>query len=115
MKLCVSILGALMLFAQTGSRWLLPLTIEVRQDVAVRASEGSHGQERGVLYASQAFQIKKGQRFQMIKIYTEGECRVRFQQREHDLHSCPWLDGFADHQSDIFRVIRTQDRSLGKD
>jgi len=44
----------------------------------------------------------------MVKVYTEGECRIRFQSREYDLHSCPWLDGFADHQADIFRVLSSR-------
>jgi hypothetical protein len=99
---------------QQGSGWRLPVTIEVKQDVNVRTSErrpdGSFGQERGSLYSSEAFQIKKSQRFQMIKIYTEGECRIRFQRKEYDLSSCPWLDGFADHQEDIFKVISAQRR-----
>ena len=41
----------------------------------------------------------------MIKIYSEGECRIRFEKKEYDVSSCPWLDGFSDHQTDIFKVI----------
>ena len=97
-----------MLVAGAQSQWHLPVTIEVTQDVDVKSSErrphGSFGQVRGRLYASKAFRIRKGQRFQMVKIYAEGECRIRFQRKEYDLTSCPWLDGFADHQSDIFRT-----------
>lgn len=102
------LMAALMLAVGAQSRWHLPVTIEVTQDVDVRSSErrpdGSFGQLRGSLYASKAFKIRKGQRFEMVKIYTEGECRIRFQKKEYDLSSCPWLDGFADHQADIFRM-----------
>jgi hypothetical protein len=102
-------MAALIFAAGDQSRWHLPVTIEVARDVDVKSSErqsdGRYGQIRGTLYSSEAFRIKKGQRFQMVKIYGEGECRIRFQEKEHDLSSCPWLDGFRDHQTDIFRVI----------
>jgi hypothetical protein len=101
-------MAALIFAAGDQSRWHLPVTIEVARDVDVRSSErqsdGRYGQLRGTLYSSEAFLIKKHERFQMVKIYTEGECRIRFQGKEYDLHSCPWLDGFRDHQADIFRV-----------
>ena len=58
----------------------VPITIEVLTDVPVRASErrsdGSFGQERGTLYSNQSFQIAAGQRFRMIEMRTEGECRI---------------------------------------
>jgi hypothetical protein len=90
-------------------RWQLPVTIEVTRDVEVRTSEhlpdGSSHQLRATLYSSEAFWIRKGQRFLMMKIYTEGACRIRFKNGEYDLSSCPWLDGFRDHQTDTFRVL----------
>ena len=55
------------------------------------------------------FRLRKGQRFQMIAIDREGSCRIRFGKREYGLTSCPWLEGFTDHQSDIFRVIAKKD------
>jgi hypothetical protein len=91
--------------AQT--RWELPVTIRVLRDVQARGyTPEEHGAQlaRGVLYTD-PFVIRKGQTFQMVKIYTEGECRIRFQNREHDVASCPWLDGFKDHQADIFEVL----------
>ena len=62
---------------------------------------------RGVLYLSggRSFTIAKGQRFLMVKVYDEGECRIKFENREYDVGSCPWLDGFRDHQEDIFKVV----------
>ena len=93
-------MAALIFAAGDQSRWHLPVTIEVARDVDVRSSErqsdGRYGQLRGTLYSSEAFRIKKGQRFQMVKIYGEGECRIRFQEKEYDLGSWPWLDGFRD-------------------
>jgi hypothetical protein len=88
------------------TRWRLPVTIEVIKDVPAHAEDRT-GQHRGTLHISSAepFLVRKGQRIQMIKIYSEGECRIRFNKKEYDVSSCPWLDGFADHQADIFRVI----------
>ncbi len=110
MSIAEWMLAAWMLVSAEQSRWHLPVTIEVTRDVDVKSSEGragdSSGQLRGTLYGSKEFRIRRGERFQMVKIYTEGECRIRFKKREYDLSSCYWLDGFTDHQSDIFRIIR---------
>lgn len=87
----------------------LPVTIEVSQDVPVRTSErrpgGSYGQERGSLYSRTALLIGAAQRFEMIEILGEGGCRIRFDGSEYELSSCPWLPGFRDHQTDIFRIV----------
>ncbi len=90
--------------AQT--RWHLPATIEAVQDVAARPVE-TGVQARGVLYVSggKGFTITKGRRFLMVRIATEGECRIEFEKHQYDVSSCPWLDGFADHQTDVFKVI----------
>jgi hypothetical protein len=111
--LTIALLMALSAPAQ--SRWHLPVTIEVTQDVEVKPHSelqqpggGFSREERGVLYIGRnlkAFRIKKGQTFRMIKIEAEGGCRIQVEKREYDLPSCPWLDGFRDHQADIFRVI----------
>ena len=99
---------ALMLFAQEWSG-RVPATIEVLRDVESKTSErradGTYGQERGYLYATDDFTIKKGQRFVMLQELGEGGCRIRFQNKEHVIASCPWLGGFADHQEDIFKVV----------
>jgi hypothetical protein len=60
-----------------------------------------------VLYVGhgQAFTVKKGQRFLMVKIYDEGGCRIEFEKRRYDVSSCPWLDGFTDHQRDVLVAI----------
>jgi hypothetical protein len=87
----------------------LPLTIEVAQDVPIKTSErrsdGSNGQERGVLYSTEAFRIGRGQTFEMTAVLREGGCRIRFQGEEHEPSSCPWLPGFADRQADIFQIV----------
>ena len=58
-----------------------------------------------MLYADATVQIRRGERFQMIKIYTEGGCRIRFKREEYDVQSCHWLEGFRDPEADIYRVI----------
>ena len=86
--------------------WQLPVTIEVTKDVPARLDDGTTGQQRGTLYISGGpFLVRKGQRFQMTRIYPEGECRILFEKKEYYVSSCPWLDGFADHQADIFKVV----------
>jgi hypothetical protein len=94
--------------AQT--QWELPVTVRVLRDVQARGyTAEEHGTQaaRGILYIALTarFVIRKFQTFQMVKIYAEGGCRIRFQNREHDVASCPWLDGFRDHQADIFEVL----------
>ena len=87
----------------------VPITIEVLKDVPVRTSErrsdGSFGLERGKLYSNQSFQIAAGERFRMIQMLTEGECRIEYHGSSYLLSSCPWMSGFTDHQEDIFRIV----------
>src|ERR1700682_6503974 len=100
----------MLLSAQPRPR--VPVTIEVARDVEVkpyselRRPDGSYlKQMRGTLYIARTFKgfwIEKGHTFQMVKIYGEGGCRIRFEKREYDLGSCPWLEGFTDRQTDIF-------------
>jgi hypothetical protein len=87
----------------------LPITIEVLRDVEVKASErhadGSYWQERGFLYAGAEFHISKRERFRMIEALGEGGCRIEFQGSQYTLSSCPWVPGFTDQQSDIFKIV----------
>jgi hypothetical protein len=88
----------------------LPVTIEVTQDVQVVPSAHVSHESRGTLYSwsrdlATPFWIRRGERFEMVRIYSEGECRVRFRNQEYDLTSCHWLDGFTDHEADIYRVV----------
>jgi len=88
-----------------------PVTIEVQRDVKVR--HNSEGREvRGTLSLNdrnaKPFRLKKGQRFQMIRIGQEGSCRIKIEKKQYDLTSCPWVDGFSDHQGDIFRVVERE-------
>jgi hypothetical protein len=105
--LCIA-LAALTTSGQT--RWRLLVTIEALQDVPAHAETGTGGQLRGVLYVGhgQAFTVKKEQRFLMVKIYDEGGCRIELEKRRYDVSSCPWLDGFTDHQRDVIRVVATR-------
>jgi hypothetical protein len=84
-----------------------PVTIEVRQDVEV--VQDALKQVRGKLYVlllgAEPFWIRKGQRFEMIEEHGEGECRIRFEGKEYLASSCPWLEGFTDHQREIFQVV----------
>src|SRR5690349_16487462 len=80
--------------------WHLPVTVEVTRDVEVQSSAHVSHEARGTLYSwtrlsHRAFWIKRGERFQVVKIYSEGECRIRFKNRDYDITSCPWLPGFA--------------------
>lgn len=88
------------------TKWSLPVIIEALQDVPAQV-EGADGQRRAVLYVGpgQLFTVRKGQRFLMVKVYQEGGCRIEFEQQQYDVSSCPWLDGFRDHQEDVFRVV----------
>jgi len=85
----------------------LPVTIEVKQDVEVTQaySQESRGKLRLDDVKAQAFRLRKGQRFQMVKIGQEGSCRITFEGKEYGLTSCPWLDGFTDHQTDVFSIV----------
>jgi hypothetical protein len=109
MKRCLAaawiVLTAFAAHAQT--RWEFPVTIEALQDVPAHGAEAA-SQRRGILYigAAEPFTIKKGERFQMVKTYSEGGCRIQFENRQYDVSSCPWMDGFTDHQVDIFRVVQ---------
>ena len=86
----------------------LPITIEVKRDVEVMHSAEGY-ERRGNLYLddpkAKAFTLKRGQKFQMIKIGPEGGCVIRFGDQHYGLTSCPWLEGFSDHQTDVFKVI----------
>ena len=87
----------------------VPVTVELRRDVAVRRA-GLGGQRRGILYADTAFTLKRGARIVMIAVGQEGGCRVRVAQHTIEVFSCPWLPGFADHQRDVFRVVKPESR-----
>jgi len=99
----------ILLSAPKQIAWRLPVTIEVKQDVAVIHNPERY-ESRGTLYLedwkAKSFQLKKGQQFQMVKTGTEGSCRIRFEGQEYGLTSCPWLEGFQDHQADIFLIVR---------
>jgi hypothetical protein len=86
---------------------VLPVTIEVKQDVEVTQaySQDSRGKLRLDNVKAQAFRIRKGQGFQMVKIGQEGSCGITFEGKEYGLTSCPWLDGFTDHQTDVFSIV----------
>jgi hypothetical protein len=105
MSLNVALVLGLTLAAQTNPSWRLPATIEALRDVTV--GRGPHERTRLTIFGDDSgeFVIKKGERFQMVAIYSEGECRIRFQKMERDISSCYWLEGFADQEPDVFRVV----------
>jgi hypothetical protein len=102
---------------EPSSAWYrrhLPVTIEVLQDVEVnRRDVEPDAHLRGTLIGNPGanVRIKKGQTFQMIKLYGEGECRIRFEKREWDLGSCPWLEGFRDRETDFYRPVTNKRRA----
>lgn len=94
-------------FPTTGqTKWRLPAQIEAVQDILAQPFE-TQGQVRGVLYVGRgnSFTIKKSERFLMVTVGAEGGCRVEFNKKQYDASSCPWLDGFTDHQQDFFKVV----------
>jgi len=71
-------------------------------------------EKRGVLYigsSDEPFRIRKGERFQMIRLSTDSlGCRIRLKDKEHDPSSCPWSGANyrGDLEADIYRVISGQ-------
>lgn len=105
----VPIVAALSVSFRLPHEWALPATIEVLRDVPIRTEERGR-QERGSLYVGEALgqvpaRIRKGTRFQMTRIDSEGECVIRLAKQTLNVSSCPWLSGFADPQQDVFKVI----------
>jgi len=99
---------AILLSFSTQVTGPLPVTIEVKRNVEVTHKTEPH-ESRGKLYLedanAKAFRLTKGQRFQMVQIGEEGSCRIRFEGSQYGLTSCPWLEGFSDHQTDTFEVV----------
>ena len=81
--------------------WRLPATIEALQDVTAQSGDAAP-QQRGILYigSAKSFVLDNGQ-----GPFDKGQCRIRFDKTEFNVSSCPWLDGFEDHQTDIFKVV----------
>ena len=104
----VKTVALLMIFSvSVQASWHLPVTIEVTQ--AVEVTQAYAQEARGKLrlgnVKAQAFWLRKGQRFQMVEIGQEGSCWIAFEGKKYGLTSCPWLDGFSDHQADVFRIV----------
>src|SRR4051812_45525286 len=95
----------------------LPVTLKVAQNVEVNPPTASPERHlRGTLVTSgdvKAFTIKKGETFQMTKLLGEGECRIRYLNKDYDLDSCPWLEGFTDRETDIYQPVATN-RTKGR-
>jgi hypothetical protein len=98
---------------QAQTRWQLPATIQALQDVSVEPYPQhppvSAKRPRDVIYigrAEKGFKIKKGETFQMTKILPESNCAFRFKGHTYETSYCYWLDGFADHHSDVFVVTK---------
>jgi len=87
----------------------LPITIEVKQDVPASRNHCTDSQ-RGTLCSGAEFTIRTGQRFQMIEMLHEGECRVEFEGSRYQLASCPWMPGFRDSQADVFEIVEFENR-----
>lgn len=112
MRLIIGVLLLVLTARQVSTTTPLPVTVELRRAVAVRTTEvlrdGTSHQVRGVLYADTVMSLRVGERLTMVAVGTEGGCRVRIRGRELAVRSCPWLEGFTDHQADIFRVRRAR-------
>jgi hypothetical protein len=106
-----SLLALWVLFSSTTQSKDRPITVEVRQDVEVIHNTNPY-ESRGKLYLTdlnaREFRLKKGQRFRMIQTTGEASCRIRFEDKEYGLTSCPWLEGFRDHQTDVFVIVKNE-------
>jgi hypothetical protein len=96
----------------------LPITIEVKQDVEILTWDYKRPEARGTLYLAlvdaTGFRLRRGQRFQVIKIEGEGQCWIRVLGKKYLLMSCPWFEDYRDHQSDIFEVVTSTPRRKDK-
>jgi hypothetical protein len=116
--LCAAFAASFVAAAFAQSSWSVSATIEALTEVPVEVRTDGR-QPRGVLVISSGdalmefgdgepgvkFRIKKGQRFLMTEIHAEGGCSIKLKQREMFVGSCPWLDGFTDHEADIYKVV----------
>ncbi|MEN3336622.1 MAG: hypothetical protein V7647_298 [Acidobacteriota bacterium] len=95
----------------------LPVTLKVTQDVQVKPYSRSQRHQRATLEIggdAKAFTIKQGETFQMMELLGEGGCRIRFLKKNYSLGSCPWLEGFASRETDIYQPVTTpRPRGLG--
>lgn len=89
-------------------RVVLPVTIEALKPIVVRTNANDR-RLRGVLFVAGRpglkMDIKKGQRFSMTKLLGDGGCTIMIKKAEYDAPSCPWLDGFTDHEREFFKVV----------
>jgi hypothetical protein len=86
-----------------------PMTIAVTKDIILERYRTEREQQhiRGLLQFfddEKPIVIRRGHTFQMVNKtgQMEGGCRIRFERREYEIASCWWLEGFSDHQADIF-------------
>jgi hypothetical protein len=87
----------------------LPITVQVTQDVPVGRRYCVDGR-RGTLCSGVELRINKGQRFEMVEMLREGECRIDFMGSRYELASCPWMPGFRDSEADIFEIVLVRNR-----
>jgi hypothetical protein len=84
----------------------LPITIQVKRDVPIRPC----GFERGVLCAQASLEVPEGERFTMVAIGQDGSCTIEYKGSHYEPSSCPWLEGFRDHQQETFVIVEVQGR-----
>jgi hypothetical protein len=99
-------------FTQSGPVWdgvSVPITIEVSQDTPVGPAYCAYMHPK-TLCTRTEFTIERGQRFRMIEMLHEGECRIEFQGAEYQVSSCPWTPGFRSGLSDGFVIVQFQNR-----
>jgi hypothetical protein len=89
----------------------VPITIEVLKSIHVYSKEPHPDEpkhERGSLYGNGDFDLALGQRFKVIRLFREGTCRIEFGGQEYDLSLCPWMPGYADPRTDIFKIVEVK-------
>jgi hypothetical protein len=52
--------------------------------------------------------LKNEVRFDYVLTYREFESSQILAKHKYGLASCPWLDGFRDHQTDVFVIVKNE-------
>jgi hypothetical protein len=91
----------------------VPITVQVLKAVPVRSAQSLGGERmaRGTLYARQDLLIASGARFKVVSLDGEGTCTIEYLGQRHSLLNCPWMPGYTDPQSDIFKVVEVGERN----
>lgn len=84
-----------------------PYIVRLKKDIVVRHCKSKL--KKRVLCAGssdfKAFSLRQGRTFKVIELGDEGECKIAINKKKYYLSSCPWMDGFADHERDVYKIL----------